>query len=114
MDLGTTWLWVGLAGQSLFFSRFLVQWLASERHRESVIPVAFWYFSLGGGLILLAYEIHQRDTVFTVGQLTGLVVYMRNLWLIHRSKLASPRPALAPKPARRLRGTHAPAQSTPR
>jgi lipid-A-disaccharide synthase-like uncharacterized protein len=90
LELGTAWLWVGLAGQSLFFSRFLVQWLASERHRESVIPVAFWYFSLVGGLILLAYAIHQQDPVFTVGQLTGLVVYTRNLWLIHRPKRRKP------------------------
>ena len=73
------WLGIGLLGQSLFFMRFLVQWIASERQRVSVVPRAFWYFSLLGGMTLLAYAIHQRDFVFTMGQALGLVIYGRNL-----------------------------------
>lgn len=72
---------LGLAGQSLFFMRFVVQWLASERARASVVPTAFWYFSLGGGALLLAYAIGRRDPVFILGQSTGIVIYLRNLAL---------------------------------
>ena len=78
------WIVIGFAGQALFFCRFLVQWVASERARKSVVPTAFWYFSLGGGLILAAYAIHRRDPVFIVGQSLGLLIYLRNLWFIHR------------------------------
>lgn len=77
------WVAVGLGGQLLFTARFLVQWIASERARNSVVPVAFWYFSLGGGLILLAYAIYRKDPVFILGQTTGVFIYARNLWLIH-------------------------------
>ena len=80
----TIWLTVGFFGQGLFASRFLVQWLASERARRSVIPKAFWYLSIAGGLTLLAYAIHRRDPVFIVGQLTGVFIYARNLWFVHR------------------------------
>ncbi|HEX2163154.1 MAG TPA: lipid-A-disaccharide synthase N-terminal domain-containing protein, partial [Thermoanaerobaculia bacterium] len=80
----TFWLWLGLAGQALFFGRFFVQWIASERRGRSVVPTAFWFFSVGGGLTLLAYAIHRRDPVFILGQATGLLIYGRNLWLIHR------------------------------
>ena len=73
------WLGIGLLGQSLFFMRFLVQWIASERQRVSVVPRAFWYFSLLGGTTLLVYAIHQRDFVFTLGQALGLLIYGRNL-----------------------------------
>src|SRR4051794_9078910 len=73
---------VGLLGQGLFASRFLVQWLASERARRSVMPITFWYFSLGGGVILLAYSIYKMDPVFILGQGLGLGVYLRNLYLI--------------------------------
>jgi lipid-A-disaccharide synthase-like uncharacterized protein len=83
------WLAIGLLGQALFSARFLVQWLASERRRQSVVPRAFWYFSVGGGLTLLAYAIYRRDPVFIIGQSAGLFVYARNLWFIHRSA-ASP------------------------
>ena len=76
------WLLIGFLGQGLFASRFLVQWLASERARRSVMPITFWYFSLGGGVILLAYSIYKADPVFILGQGLGLVVYMRNLYLI--------------------------------
>lgn len=78
------WLAIGLLGQLLFFSRFLIQWIVSEKKKQSVIPIAFWYFSLGGGLILFAYALHRHDPVFIIGQGTGLVVYTRNLWLIHK------------------------------
>ena len=82
----TDYLWVGIGflGQALFSARFLVQWIASERKKESVVPTYFWYFSVGGGLVLLAYAIHRRDIVFSVGQATGLFVYARNLYFIHR------------------------------
>ncbi|HHC71636.1 MAG TPA: hypothetical protein ENK54_01965 [Thiotrichales bacterium] len=77
------WLGIGFAGQALFSMRFLIQWISSERQRKSVIPVAFWYFSIAGGLTLLAYAIHRRDPVFILGQLTGVFIYARNLYFIH-------------------------------
>lgn len=80
------WLGIGFLGQLLFTSRFLVQWIASERQCASVVPVAFWWLSLAGGITLLAYAIHRGDPVFTVGQGMGLVVYIRNLWLIGRNR----------------------------
>jgi len=84
-DLTTTqtiWLGIGFLGQALFFMRFFIQWLHSEREKRSVIPVAFWYFSLGGGVILLAYAIHRQDPVFILGQGTGLIIYLRNMYFI--------------------------------
>lgn len=78
------WLIIGFCGQALFFMRFLVQWVASERKGESVIPLAFWYFSMGGGLVLLMYAIHIRDPIFILGQSTGAFIYLRNLVLIFR------------------------------
>jgi lipid-A-disaccharide synthase-like uncharacterized protein len=83
MDADTTWYIVGFAGQALFFSRFFVQWLASEKRRESYIPPAFWFLSIGGGLTLLAYAIWRRDPVFILGQATGILIYCRNLWFIY-------------------------------
>ncbi len=80
------WLAVGLAGQLAFGARFLVQWIASERRGRSVIPMAFWWLSLGGGLVLLSYAIHRRDPVFILGQGFGLVVYARNILLIRRRR----------------------------
>jgi len=80
------WMVVGFAGQAFFFSRFLIQWAVAERKGESVIPDAFWYLSIAGGLILLAYAIHQRDPVFVAGQSFGSIVYVRNLMLIHRKR----------------------------
>jgi lipid-A-disaccharide synthase-like uncharacterized protein len=88
ITLDHVWLLVGLLGQGLFFSRFLIQWWESEREVRSVIPVAFWYFSVGGGLVLLAYSIYKADPVFIVGQGVGLVVYSRNLYLIFRERAA--------------------------
>lgn len=78
-----TWVMIGLTGQLLFTARFLVQWVASEREKRSVIPVAFWYFSTAGGLVLLSYALWRRDPVFILGQSMGLFIYLRNLWLIH-------------------------------
>lgn len=86
MDAHTVWYAVGFAGQALFFSRFFVQWLASERRRESHVPNAFWFLSIGGGLTLLAYAIWRRDPVFILGQSTGILIYSRNLWFIYGPK----------------------------
>ncbi|MBU6376982.1 MAG: lipid-A-disaccharide synthase N-terminal domain-containing protein [Gammaproteobacteria bacterium] len=80
------WVIVGFVGQALFSMRFVVQWLASERMKRSIIPHAFWYFSLAGGVTLLAYAIHKRDPVFIAGQGLGLVVYLRNLFLIRTGR----------------------------
>ena len=76
------WVTVGLLGQLLFTARFIVQWLASEKVGKSVVPIAFWYFSICGGLVVLAYGIHKFDPVIILGQLPGTVIYARNLWLI--------------------------------
>ncbi len=78
------WLTVGFLGQAFFSARFLVQWIASERKKESVIPISFWFFSIGGGLTLLIYAIYRLDPVFILGQGAGLFVYLRNLYLIRR------------------------------
>ena len=83
-----TWLAVGFAGQALFTARFIVQWLRSERARKSVIPMAFWYLSLGGGMTLLIYALHRRDPVFILGQAAGAIVYVRNIVLIMRERRA--------------------------
>jgi len=80
------WLGIGFFGQSLFFSRWLLQWFVSEKKAESQIPVSFWYMSLAGSVIVLAYAIHKIDPVFIAGQSVGTVVYIRNLILIHRVK----------------------------
>ncbi|HMO45363.1 MAG TPA: lipid-A-disaccharide synthase N-terminal domain-containing protein [Rubrivivax sp.] len=80
---------IGFAGQALFSARFLVQWIASERQRKSVMPVLFWYFSLGGGLTLFIYAMYREDPVFMLGQGFGLVVYIRNLWLIRHERRAA-------------------------
>lgn len=80
------WVIVGFLGQAMFSLRFLIQWLASERAQKSVIPVAFWYFSILGSLILLIYAIHRKDPVFIVGQSVGSFIYFRNLVLIKRSE----------------------------
>jgi lipid-A-disaccharide synthase-like uncharacterized protein len=79
------WIIVGFAGQALFSMRFLVQWLASERVKRS-IPTAFWYFSLAGGATLLAYAIHKQDPVFIAGQGLGLVIYLRNIYLLRTGR----------------------------
>ena len=88
MSAKVLWLAVGFLGQALFSMRFLVQWWRSERAGNSVVPVAFWYLSLGGGLLLLCYAIYRRDPIFILGQLSGVVVYLRNLHLIRRHRVA--------------------------
>lgn len=95
MEHNPVWLAIGFCGQALFFGRFFVQWLASERRKESVIPRAFWFLSMGGGLVLLAYAIHRNDPVFILGQATGLFIYGRNIWFIYRPGS----PAEAPTPS---------------
>lgn len=87
MESSNLWLGIGFLGQSLFSARFIVQWVVSEKRRRSVTPVAFWYFSLAGGVILLAYAIHRQDKVFMVGQAAGLLVYVRNLMLIMKPRV---------------------------
>ncbi len=82
----TPWEIIGFVGQGCFFFRFVVQWISSERAGRSHIPQLFWYLSLAGSLIVLAYAIHRQDKVFIVGQMTGFVVYLRNLVLIARER----------------------------
>ena len=83
--LSDPWFLVGFAGQFFFMMRFVVQWVHSERERRSIVPVAFWFFSIGGGAVLLAYAIYRRDPVFIAGQALGLLIYFRNLYLIYGS-----------------------------
>lgn len=78
------WLAIGFIGQAMFSARFLIQWLASEKVKKSIIPNLFWWFSLAGGSILLIYAIHRADPVFIVGQAAGLFIYFRNIYLIYR------------------------------
>jgi len=82
----TLWLGVGFLGQAMFSMRFIVQWFQSERQRRSIIPVAFWYFSILGGITLLTYAIYREDPVFILGQGAGLVIYARNLYFIWRER----------------------------
>ncbi len=88
MERDSFWLVVGFTGQAFFFSRFFVQWIASERRRESVIPTAFWYLSIGGGVLLLSYALFRRDPVFIAGQAFGVLVYSRNLWFLRQKQKA--------------------------
>ncbi|MBU6458067.1 MAG: lipid-A-disaccharide synthase N-terminal domain-containing protein [Bradyrhizobium sp.] len=76
------WVVLGFVAQAFFTMRFVVQWIASERARKSVMPVAFWFFSIGGGTLLLIYALYRRDPVFIAGQALGLLVYIRNLYFI--------------------------------
>ena len=85
-SLGTTTGEIGEHVNQLFTARFAVQWLASERANRMVIPLAFWFFSIGGGLLLLAYAIHRRDPVFIAGQTFGVFVYGRNLYFELRDR----------------------------
>ena len=80
------WALIGGAGTALFASRFIVQWYMSEREGRSVIPVAFWYCSLFGGIVTLAYTLHLKSVPLSVGQASGLIVYSRNLFLIFRER----------------------------
>ncbi len=96
MATDIAWLIIGFTGQALFGMRFIVQWIASERGRRSVIPVAFWYLSIAGGCILMSYAVHKQDPVFILGQTTGLLIYLRNLYFIH--KICHRMSATAPEP----------------
>jgi lipid-A-disaccharide synthase-like uncharacterized protein len=95
------WIVVGFIGQGLFFSRFFVQWIASERAGKSVVPTAFWYFSLLGGTTLLCYALGRKDPVFVVGQSAGLLIYSRNLYFIRRDPKAT-----AAAPVRKVDAAH--------
>ncbi len=86
VDNETLWISIGFIGQALFSGRFILQWLKSEREKKSVFPIAFWYFSIAGGIILAAYAIYRKDPVFIVGQLTGLLIYFRNLYFVLREQ----------------------------
>lgn len=80
------WVLFGFIAQAMFMMRFLVQWIASERARRSVMPVAFWFFSVAGGTLLFIYAIYRQDPVFIAGQGAGLFIYIRNLTLIFRER----------------------------
>ena len=80
------WLTIGIVAQLMFSMRFLVQWISSEKARKSVVPVAFWWFSILGGLMLLAYGFYRGEPVIILGQTFGIVVYTRNLWLIYAER----------------------------
>ncbi len=80
------WIGIGFGGQALFMMRFVVQWWSSEKAKQVVVPVAFWYFSIAGGLVLTVYAIHRADPVFIFGQALGLIIYFRNLHLQYQGK----------------------------
>lgn len=80
------WVLLGFAAQGLFTLRFFVQWIASERAGRSVIPLAFWIFSIGGGVLLLIYSLYRKDPVFIAGQAFGVFVYLRNLYFVMRER----------------------------
>jgi|EndMetStandDraft_5_1072996.scaffolds.fasta_scaffold50306_3 lipid-A-disaccharide synthase-like uncharacterized protein len=80
------WIGLGFTAQAMFMMRFVIQWLASEKARRSVVPEAFWYWSLAGGFMLFVYAVYRLDPVFMLGQLSGLFIYARNLYFIRRSR----------------------------
>lgn len=89
MSASAIWIAIGFLGQGMFFMRFFVQWIASEKEGRSIIPQSFWYFSIAGSLILLAYAIWRQDPVIILGQSTGFIIYFRNLYLIKRTQKTS-------------------------
>lgn len=91
------WLTVGFIAQAMFSMRFIIQWIASERVKRSIVPEAFWYFSLAGGALLFAYAIYRLDPVFMLGQCMGLLIYIRNIQLIRHGKRADEEAGRAPK-----------------
>jgi dolichol-phosphate mannosyltransferase len=95
------WLVLGFVGQAIFFSRFLVQWIASERRGVSYLPRAFWWLSIAGSLVLLGYGLHRRDPVFIVAYLFNVIPYVRNLMLPRAEAAAQPAPSVGPPPAPR-------------
>jgi len=86
MSVEILWIAIGLFGQFLFFLRFFFQWLATERKKQTVIPVHFWYFSIAGGIVLLFYAIYRKDPVFILGQTLGIFIYARNLYFVYYGK----------------------------
>ncbi|MGI9386225.1 MAG: lipid-A-disaccharide synthase N-terminal domain-containing protein [Methyloligellaceae bacterium] len=91
------WLSVGFAAQLMFSMRFIVQWIASEKARQSIVPEIFWYFSFVGGAMLFVYAIHRMDPVFILGQGMGLIIYSRNIYFIWRAKkLGNPEQSKVP------------------
>jgi lipid-A-disaccharide synthase-like uncharacterized protein len=80
------WVLLGFVAQAFFTARFVVQWIASERAGKSVVPLAFWLFSIGGGVLLLAYALYRQDPVFIAGQAFGVFVYLRNLYFVLRER----------------------------
>lgn len=84
------WIVLGFVAQFMFMMRFVIQWVASERVGRSIVPVAFWFFSVAGGALLLIYAIQRQDPVFIAGQGLGLIIYFRNIWLIFREKRRDP------------------------
>jgi len=91
----TSWLAIGLLGTATFGSRFVLQWVASERAGRSYIPLAFWWLSIAGSLLLLAYAIHKRDPVFILANAPNSLIYARNLTLIYRERAKQKRTAAA-------------------
>ena len=85
-EANSIWLIVGFIGQGLFFMRFLVQWIATEKAQKSVIPDLFWYFSLSGGAVLFSYALYRQDPVFILGQGLGIFIYLRNLYFVRKNK----------------------------
>lgn len=84
IDAQAIWIAAGFTGQALFGARFLVQWLCSEREHRSVVPRLFWYLSVAGGVLVLAYAIHRREIVFILGEVVTLLIFLRNVQLLHR------------------------------
>ena len=84
------WVVFGFLGQAIFAARFIIQWIVSEKKKESIVPLSFWYFSIAGGVVLLIYAVYKKDPVFMLGQASGLVVYARNLMLIMKKKNPTP------------------------
>ncbi|MBY0261598.1 MAG: lipid-A-disaccharide synthase N-terminal domain-containing protein, partial [Phycisphaerales bacterium] len=97
--VGVAWVAIGLVGQLLFSGRMVLQWLVSEKHSKSVITESFWWFSLSGGLILFSYFIWRQDPVAMLGQASGIVIYSRNIRLIHKTKRRARRAATLAEPA---------------
>jgi lipid-A-disaccharide synthase-like uncharacterized protein len=87
------WLILGFIGQTMFTMRFIVQWIASEKKKESVIPISFWYLSLAGGVIVLFYAVHRMDPVFILAYLPGNFIYLRNLYFVYKKRQACGHPA---------------------
>lgn len=89
----TAWDWVGMFGEGLFMSRFIVQWLATEKHRKVTVPTLFWYLSILGTLVVLVYSFHVTNPVFALASLLQLGIYFRNLYFIHRKPPEQQQPA---------------------